>query len=114
MRVKLGDYSLEFFDCAEVCQGGPLACSVTIDGWHEGNRRFDPSPLLFEDRILLPMRRIGFFKSGYVLTQLDPRDFSIKVVSKIHAYMRLKQIEGRRVEYFTTAWSENTAFLEIP
>jgi len=76
--------------------------------------KFDPSPLAFEDKILMPMRKITFFKSGYVLALLDPKSYTIETISKVHGYMRLKGIEGRTVEFATTAWGEDRASYDIP
>lgn len=114
MQVNVGGHTLDFFDCFEVCQGGPEACALSIDGWVLEDRKFDPSPLLFEETILLPMRKISFFRSGYVLVQIEPRSSTIKTLSKIHSYMKLKAIEGKTVEFATTAWGEDTARYEMP
>lgn len=114
MQVEVGGHILDFFDCFEVCQGGPEACRLSIDGWLLEDRKFDPSPLLFDGTLLLAMRKITFFKSGYALVQIDPRNSTIKTLSKIHGYMKLKAIEGRTVEFATTAWGEDTVRYEIP
>jgi hypothetical protein len=114
MQLEVGGHSLKFFDCLEVCQGGPEACSLIVDGWLLKPGRFDPSPLLFEETILLPMRKISFFKSGYVLVRIDPRASTIKTLSKIHGYMKLKAIEGRTVEFATSAWGDDISSYTIP
>jgi hypothetical protein len=114
MQVEVGGHNLDFFDCFEVCQGGPQACRLSIDGWPIEGRKFDPSPLIFEETILLPMRKISFFKSGYVLVQIDPRNYSIKGLSGIHNYMKLKAIKERTVEFRITSWGEETVRLNIP
>lgn len=114
MRIEVGGYELDFFDCIEVGQGGPEACTLSIDGWFVEGRKFDPSPLAFVDKLLIPMRKITFFKSGYVLAQLDPKNSEVKTISKIHGYMKLKRIEGRTVEFATTAWGEALASYPIP
>lgn len=109
MRVELGGHELDFFDYSEICQGEPEACSLVIDGWLIERRKFDPSPLLFDDKILVPMRKIGFFKSGYVLTLIDPSASKIVTISKIHAYMRLISVQDRDVTFATTVWGYDTA-----
>lgn len=114
MQIEVGGYTLDFFDCFEICQGGPEACRLSVDGWLLEDCKFDPSPLLLDETILLPMRKSSFFKSGYVLVQIDPRNSTIKTLSKIHGYMKLKAIEGRAVEFATTAWGEDTARHVIP
>lgn len=113
MRVEVGGYDLEFFDCFEICQGGPEACSLIVDGWLLEGQKFDPSPLLFEGKILLPMRKIGFFKSGYVLTLINSGVSEIRVKSKDYGYMRLISIDNRDVTFATTAWGDNTATYTI-
>lgn len=111
--MELDGHELEFFDCREICQGGPAACSLILDGWLLEGRKFDPSPLTFDGKILLPMRKIGFFKSGYVLALINPSACKIIAVSKIYPYMRLISVEGRVVTFATTAWGDNTATLSI-
>ena len=110
--MQIGDHTVDFFDCFEVCQGGPQACRVSVNGWViEG--KFDPSPLLLNGAILLPMRKNTFLKSGYVLTQIDPAAESLKAISKIHDYMRLRRVEEKVVEFWTNAWEGETAFLAL-
>lgn len=111
--MELNGHDMEFFDCREICQGGPVACSLIADGWLLEGQKFDPSPLQFDGKILLPMRKIGFFKSGYVLTLIDPNDYKITILSKVHGYMRLISIHDRIVTFATTAWGDNTATLSI-
>ncbi|MCW2395159.1 hypothetical protein M2344_001635 [Sphingobium sp. B8D3C] len=53
MRIEVGGHDLDFFDCIEVGQGGPEACTLSIDGWLVEGCKFDPSPLAFEDKILI-------------------------------------------------------------
>jgi hypothetical protein len=112
--LQIGGHTLEFFDCFEVCQGGPEACRILVNGQLIEGEKFDPSPLLVDGAILLPMRRNSFFKSGYVLTQIDPSDGALKVVSKIHSYMRLRRIDGQAVEFWTNASEGETAILLLP
>ena len=114
MQVEIAGHTLDFFDCFEICQGGPEACRLSIDGYPIVGRKFDPSPLLFEDAILLPMQKVSFFKSGYVLVQIDLETRAIKTLSKTHSYMKLYAIHERSVEFATTAWGEDTALCIIP
>lgn len=114
MQIKIESHELVFFDCMEICQGGPEACSVSINGELIEGHKFDPSPLAFEDKILVPMRKIGFFKSGYVLVRINPISLVIEPISKIYNYMRLSRIDGRSIEFATTAWGSETAHFAIP
>jgi hypothetical protein len=113
MTIQLGEHNLDFFDCVEVGQGGPEACSLVVDGWLIEKRKFDPSPLPFDDLILIPMRKISFFKSGYALTLIDPRGQTIKTISKVHGYMKLLRVDARQIEFATSAYGDSTAFCSI-
>jgi hypothetical protein len=113
MQLEIDSHVIEFCGCMEICQGGPEACDLLIDGMPiEG--RFDPSPLHFEGMILVPKRKISFLKSGYVLVAIDPNTGRTKVLSKIFGYMRLVRIEDRIVEFASTAWGDETAHYRLP
>lgn len=114
MRIDINGYAVEFSDCMEVCQGGPQACLMSIDDWALEKQKFDPSPLPFEGKLLVPMRKIGFFKSGYTLVQIDPKTRIIKSLSKTHDYMRLCLVDGRSIQFATTPWGSETAWLTLP
>ncbi|WP_292930097.1 hypothetical protein [Novosphingobium sp. PASSN1] len=114
MQIELDGLTLEFSDCMEVGQGGPEACSLAVNGNAIVGEKFDPSPLLYEGKILIPMRKIGFWKSGYVLTRLDPSSLTLERISRVHEYMRLVRRRERSVEFVTTAWGTGTAFLPLP
>jgi len=76
--------------------------------------KFDPSPLLHEGKILIPMRKISFWRSGYVLIRLDPSTLIIERISKVHEYMKLVRTREQSVKFATTAWGTATAFLTLP
>jgi hypothetical protein len=113
-RVQIGSHTIEFFDGFEICQGGPEACRATLNGSVIEGKKFDPSPLAYKGTILLPMRKNTFFKSGYVLVQIDPETRAIKALSKIHGYMKLRCIEEQQVEFWTNAWEGEIAILPLP
>jgi len=114
MQIELGGQTLEFSDCMEICQGGPEACSLSINGEAIDGRRFDPSPLVHEGKILIPMRKSGFLRSGYVLVRIDPSSLTIESISKVHDYMKLCRTDGESVEFATAAWGSETALLTLP
>lgn len=89
MQIELDGVTLKFSGCMEVCQGGPDACSLAVNGKAVVGERFDPSPLLHDGNILIPMRKKGFWKSGYVLIRLNPSSLKIERISRVQDYMRL-------------------------
>lgn len=109
VRADLDGTALEFFDGIEVCQGGPLVFKLLVNNTLIEGHQFDASPLALEGEILVPMRKRGFFKSGYVLARIDAETASVQVISKVHEYMRLVRVEGPSVVFETTAWGDQTA-----
>jgi len=114
MQINLNGQTLEFSDCMEVGQGGPQACSLAVNGNSIVGEKFDPSPLLHDGKILIPMRKIGFWKSGYVLIRLDPSSLTMERISRVHGYMRLIRSHQTSVEFVTTAWGTGTAAVPLP
>ncbi len=72
MQTVIAGHNLSFFDCREISQGGPEACSLSLDGSPIERWRFDPSPLEYEGTILVPVRKSNFLTYGYALARLDP------------------------------------------
>ncbi|OYW16255.1 MAG: hypothetical protein B7Z39_01890 [Novosphingobium sp. 12-64-8] len=114
MQIDFNGHSLDFFDCMEVGQGGPNACFLSINGQKLADHKFDPSPLMFEDHILVSMRKITFLKSGYVLARIDPETCKVEIISKVHEYMKLRKVQGRSVEFSTSSWGDGVALCPIP
>ena len=120
-RTILG-HGLEFSGCEEVCQGGPLACALSIDGepverrllWiAQTSLRFDPSPLEYHGTILIPMLQRGGWASGYVLTRIDPTTRRVFVVSKKRPYMKLLRIEAQAVIFASAAYGSDTGSISL-
>lgn len=112
MQIEINGHAIELCGYFEICQGGPEACDLLVDR-RPVDGRFDPSPLPFLGNMLIPKRRISFFKSGYVLTMIDLKTVKEKRLSRIIPYMRLIKVEDGVVEYVTTAWGVETARLSI-
>ena len=123
-RLTMLGHELEFSGCNEVCQGGPLACTLTIDGWLVERRnalgfrstslRFDPSPLEYAGSILVPVRKSNVLIFGYALARIDPATCQVSVISKVHGYMKLLRIEGQSVVFATKAYGSETATVRLP
>jgi hypothetical protein len=107
MWIDLAGHRLEFSDCREVVGSGPEACSLSIDGNLIDRSRFDPSPLNHNGSILIPVRKIGFFASGYALARIEPVQRKLSVISKVHGYMRLLRIEGDAVFFAKTTYNDD-------
>jgi hypothetical protein len=114
MRIVVAGHILEFFDCREIGQSGPEACSLSLDGAPMKGWRFDPSPLEYEGAILVPVRKADFFGLGYALARVDPSTRRVSILSKVHGYMRLLRVEGRSVVFATTTHRPDTDRIEIP
>jgi len=99
MSIVLAGYTLDFWDCREIVGSGPEACSLSIEGdWIEG-KRFDPSPLEWQSSILIPVRKIGFFSSGFALGRIAPSTRQVSLISKTFPYMKLLRLEGDAVVF---------------
>jgi hypothetical protein len=110
--VEINGHTVEFFDYREICQGGPKACNLLIDQrLIEG--RFDPSPLSIAGKLLIPKRKISFFKSGYVLTAIDLNTGETQALSKIIPYMKLLKIDDGYIQFATTVWGSETGRLPL-
>ena len=103
--IDLAGHRLEFSDCREIVGSGPEACSLSIDGNTVERWRFDPSPLEHDGSILIPVRKIGFFASGYALARIDPLAHKVSVISKAYGYMRLLRLDDDAVVFAKTTYS---------
>ena len=122
-RLVMLGHELEFSGCNEICQGGPLACTLTIDGWLVERRnalglkstslRFDPSPVEYEGSILVPVRKSNFLIFGYALARIDPATCQVSVISKVHGYMKLLRVEGRSVVFATKTYGTETGTIRL-
>jgi len=101
METVIAGHTLLFFDCHEVGQGGPEACSLSLDGYPIERWRFDPSPLEYEGTILVPVRKSNLLTYGYALARIDPSTRKVSIVSKVQGYMKLLRMEGRDVIFAT-------------
>jgi len=123
-RLTMLGRELEFSGCNEVCQGGPLACTFTIDGslvegrnalgFRSRSLRFDPSPLEYAGSILVPVRKSNLLIFGYALARINPATCHVSVISKVHEYMRLLRIDGQSVVFATKAYGSQTARIRLP
>jgi hypothetical protein len=113
MQTLLAGHALLFFDCSEIAQGGPVACSLSLDGSPVRGWRFDPSPLEYEGAILVPVRKWGFLRSGYALARIDVSTRRVSIVSGIYGYMRLLHLEGRSVVFATTTYGPDTDSISL-
>jgi hypothetical protein len=113
MEMVLGGHTLLFFDCHEVGQGGPEACSLSLDGYPIERWCFDPSPIEYEGAILIPVRKSNFLNYGYALARIEPTSRKVSVVSKVHGYMRLLRLEGRTVIFATTTHTQDTGRITL-
>lgn len=111
--VDIAGHDVSFSNCAEIVQGGPLACELYLDGQPMPGKRFDPSPLPYRDGILVPMRKIGFLTSGYALCFIDPATRAAKVISKTFGYMRLLRVEGDEVEFCPRAYGDERNYVRV-
>lgn len=114
MQTTLAGRTLLFFDYGEVGQGGPEACSLSIDGYPIERWRFDPSPLDYNGAILIPVRKSNFFNYGYALVKIGADTSKVSVISKVRGYMRLLRLEGRSVVIATTAYGPETDRIALP
>jgi hypothetical protein len=105
--ARIAGHEIAFLNCSEIGQGGPEACEMWIDGRRVPREYFDPSPLAYRDGILIPVRRISFFASGYALAFVDPARLKLRVVSKIQGYMRLIEVTGDEVTFVTRAYDDD-------
>jgi hypothetical protein len=122
-RLIMLGHELEFSGCNEVCQGGPLACTLTIDGWLVERRnalgsrstslRFDPFPLEYEGSILVPVRKSNILIFGYALARIDPDTCQVSVISKVHEYMKLLRIERKSVVFATKTYGSETGTIGL-
>lgn len=108
MDIVLAGHTLHFFDCHEVGQGGPEACSLSLDGCPIKRWRFDPTPLEYEGYILVPARKWSLLIYGYALPRIDPATRKISVVSKVYEYMKLLRLEGPSVIFATKTYGPDT------
>jgi hypothetical protein len=113
VEITLAGHTLLFFDCHEVGQGGPEACSLSLDGYPIKRWRFDPSPLEHEGAILVPVRKTNFLIYGYALARLDPATRKVSVVSKVYGYMKLLRLEGPSVVFATTTYTQETGKIAL-
>ena len=113
MQTVVAGHTLLFFDCREVGQGGPEACSLSLDGYPIARWRFDPSPLEYEGAILVPVRKSNFFTYGYALARIDPPTRKVSIVSKVHEYMKLLRVDGRSVVFATTTYGTDADRIEL-
>lgn len=113
METIVAGHALLFFDCHEVGQGGPEACSLSLDGYPIERWRFDPSPLEYEGAILVPVRKSNFFTYGYALARIDPSTRKVSVLSKVHQYMKLLRVEGRAVVFATATCGSETGTVAL-
>lgn len=104
METVIAGHTLLFFDCREVGQGGPEACSLSLDGYPIERWRFDPSPLEYEGTILVPVRKSNFLNYGYALARIDPLTRKVSIVSKVRGYMKLLRMEGRGAVFATKTY----------
>jgi hypothetical protein len=113
MEIVIAGHTLLFFDCHEVGQGGPEACSLSLDGYPIERWRFDPSPLEYEGAILIPVRKSNFLTYGYALARIDPSSRKVSVVSKVYGYMKLLRLEGPSVIFATTTHTQDTGRIAL-
>lgn len=111
--ARIAGHEVIFSNCSEIAQGGPEACDMEIDGRLVPRERFDPSPLAYRDGILIPVRRINFFNSGYALAFVDPASLKLRVISKIQGYMRLIEVNGDEVAFLTTTFNDERDSLPV-
>ena len=102
----LAGHSVEFSDCMEVGQGGPEACTMSIDGELVTLRRFrllrsparfHPSPLEWRGDILAPLRETVHFH----LARINPLRLNVTKLSRGFSYMRLLRATEAGVEFST-------------
>ena len=107
---NLAGHSVEFADCREAGQGGPITCSMSIDGQAVARRRpwrssrpfrFHPSPLAVEGDILVPL----WEATRFYLVRIDPLVLKPRRLSSGFGYMRLLRVEADEVE-FSTRWDD--------
>lgn len=113
--MTLAGHSIEFSDCAEVGQGGPEACTMSVDGelvrvrylwWLRSPRRFHPSPLEWRGDILVPLREAGHF----YLARVNPRTLRVAKLGRGYSYMRLLKVDENGVEFSTWFDDRETGF----
>jgi hypothetical protein len=104
MEIVLAGCELEFSDCREIGQAGPITCTLTIDGepvvqrflWGKPvSLRFHHSPLEYEGDILVPM----WTKPSFNLVRINPRTTKVtRVTWRGSGYMRLLTVDGNEAE----------------
>jgi hypothetical protein len=113
MQILVAGHTLNFLDCCEIGQGGPEACSLSLDGFPIPKWSFDPSPLEYRGTILIPVRKGGFWELGYALARIDPSTRKVSVISKVRGYMKLLRVEGNTVVFATTTYGPETGSLDL-
>jgi len=108
METVIAGRTLMFFDCREVGQAGPEACSISLDGSPIANWRFDPSPLEFRGAILIPVRKPGLLDLGYALARIEQSSRNISVISRVYGYMKLLRVEGETLVFATSTYGADT------
>jgi hypothetical protein len=97
--VTIAGHELTFVDCAEIGQGGPEACTLLIDDRKVARWQVDPHALEYRGGVLIPVRKSGFFSSGYALAFIDPVRLKVTIISKVFGYMRLVSVDGDEVTF---------------
>lgn len=92
--MQIAGHELEFYDCREICQGGPLACRLLIGREQVEEKLFDASPLPYRDGLLVPVRVRNILHNGYALYYIPFDTLDGRVLSKVSAYMGLSAISG--------------------
>jgi hypothetical protein len=111
--MQIDGHSVEFVDCGQIGQAGPVACSLVIDGRGVAGR-FDPSPLPFKAGILVPKRKSNLVINGYALCFIDLETLGVRTLSRVFEYMKLIRIlDETFVEFNTTTYSQELSRVEL-
>ena len=107
---SVANHSVEFSDCREIGQAGPVTGSMSIDGepvtrrflWGQPRtQRFHPTPLEFNGDILVPL----WETTRFYLVRIDPVTLKIRRLTRGFGYMRLLRVVGTEIE-FSTWWDD--------
>ena len=107
---SVANHSVEFADCREIGQAGPVTGSMSIDGepvtrrflWGQPRtQRFHPTPLEFNGDILVPL----WETTRFYLVRIDPVTLKIRRLTRGFGYMRLLRVVGTEIE-FSTWWDD--------
>ena len=92
--------SIKYFDLVELGQSGIKIGKISLDNYKINEFDFGGPPLFYENYIFLPMYKRSFFKSGFILTIINMKNYKISTIGKIKPLIWLDVIEGNNMYFF--------------